>query len=366
MASTTRITLAACLASGCFAPVGNEVDTSTGAGTGAGTGTGTGTDTGTATSTDTSPDTGTGTDTPTTGEPSQCAWKGLGISGPSARAEHSMVYDSDAEQILLFGGIANGAELDDLWKFDGQQWQEVKDATNPPPPVRSHAAAYDPMRKVMVVFGGVTGQNEMLTPMADTYLYDPAMNTWAKQAPMPAPTARFGASMAYHNGNILLFGGNVAAIQTDNEHWSWDGLTWTALGSSNNMFPKNRSRHMVAMDPSGNLLLYGGCQHGSVCLNDPEIIYSDAWTWDGAQWQSLLENAGGGQLGAMALHITENKLYRFSETDRYTWDGATWSPPQPTDMVSGVNFAVAYHPIGLIRFGGNQLDPNTWVLECPP
>lgn len=276
-----------------------------------------------------------------------------------------MVYDSDEDQILLFGGTAGNKERNDLWKFDGTTWTELADATSPPPKRRSHAAAYDPSDKTMVVFGGTAGLLEMLLPMNDTQIYDPATNTWNVAMPPTPPKPRYGASMAYYAETVLLFGGNLNALATDDEHWSWDSGTWTLLGSSNNMFPKPRSHHMVALDPSGGLLLYGGCKD-SLCANSPMKPYNDTWSWDGMQWILRTETAGDGQLGAMVLHIKEERIYRFSDTAMFTWDGSTWSPPQPTDVISGVNFAVAYHSIGLVRFGGSKGDANTWVLDCSP
>lgn len=359
MAATTRIALAACLASGCFAPVGNGGVTSSGTGsvTGSGTDTGSGEISGTSNE----------TDTPTTGEPSQCSWRSLDlISGPPARSEHSMVYDSHNDQVILFGGSVNNTDRNDLWTFDGSQWTEIKNAA-PPSERRAHAATYDPIRRVMVVFGGVTGQNDTLQPLGDTYLYDPKLNTWQNATPSKAPAPRYGASMAFYTGNALLFGGNLDPSTTDSEHWSWDSFNWTLLEATNNTRPDPRSRHMAAPGPDGKLLLYGGCKEGSLCvLNTPTHAYNDTWSWDGVQWKLLFETAGDGQLGAMALQSKNNRLYRFDKQDTYLWDDGTWSAPQPSDLISGPFFAVADHSTGLIRFGGNIANQNTWVLDCPP
>lgn len=353
MAATTRITLVACLSSGCFSPVGNGGETDTGTGSEPGTGTGT------ATAGETDP--------PTTGEPSQCTWRNLEISGPPARSEHSMVYDSDHDQVILFGGVAEGAELNDLWTFAGAQWTMIA-STAPPTPRRSHAAAYDPMLKVMVVFGGATGQQDTTVALGDTHHYDPVLKAWKPMPSTMTPKPRYGASMAHYADSVLLFGGNLNPLTTDSEHWSWDGTNWTPLDATNNNRPAARSRHMVAPDSSGGkLLLYGGCKEGSLCVfNTPTKAYNDTWSWDGVQWKLLSETAGDGQLGAMALQSKNNKLYRFGEHDTFLWDSGMWSPPQPTDLISGLDFAVADHSIGLIRFGGNIANQNTWVLDCPP
>lgn len=302
---------------------------------------------------------------PTTGSASKCSWQRQQTTGsPGPRQEHSMVYDSDNDRVILFGGLANDVDLQDLWIFDGKDWTEAG-KSGPPPPRRSHAAAYDEARRVMVVFGGAASVDGQLTPTGDTYLYDPESDTWELRSPPSSPSPRYAAAMRYYAGDVVLFGGNVAGLnKTSAEQWSWDGLNWSQSPSP--IAPEQkRSRHMIEQDGAGALLMYGGCDLGSGCLLlTPAIEFDDTWTWDGATWQPSDGAKQGGHFGAMVLHRAENTLYRFGDGLAFTRSGAGWSPLEISDFTTGRYFAAAYHSSGILRFGGTEGGADTWVLDC--
>jgi len=81
------------------------------------------------------------------------SWTQVSTTGPSARREHAMAYDSQRGRIVMFGGFASTFnELDDTWEWDGSSWTQVS-ATGPS--ARStHAMAYDSQRGRTVLFGG--------------------------------------------------------------------------------------------------------------------------------------------------------------------------------------------------------------------
>ena len=54
-------------------------------------------------------------------------WVQVSDIGPSARSGHKMVYDSDRNVTVLFGGIANSICLNDTWEWDGTVWTQVSD-----------------------------------------------------------------------------------------------------------------------------------------------------------------------------------------------------------------------------------------------
>lgn len=118
----------------------------------------------------------------------------------------------------------------------------------------------------MVLFGGVTGQNDTLQPLGDAYSYDPKLNTWQNATPSKAPAPRYGASMAFYTGNALLFGGNLDPSTTDREHWSWDSFNWTLLEATDDTHPESTLAPRGRPGPDGKLLLYGGCKDGSLCV----------------------------------------------------------------------------------------------------
>src|SRR3989338_8093399 len=77
---------------------------------------------------------------------------------PPSRADHSMVFDTANNRLLIFGGYDGTNRLNDLWRWDvsGASFAEVSDGT--PPGVRQmHVAAYDENNPRMIVWGGRNG-----------------------------------------------------------------------------------------------------------------------------------------------------------------------------------------------------------------
>lgn len=94
-------------------------------------------------------------------------------------------------------------------------------------PARSGAAmAYDPDRRVVVLFGGQGGPG---TVFGDTWTWDG--QRWTRWRPPSSPSARAHAAMAWDPQihRILLVGGwSDGAAGTPADAWSWDGRTWRA------------------------------------------------------------------------------------------------------------------------------------------
>ncbi|MFC1609839.1 kelch repeat-containing protein [Myxococcota bacterium] len=97
-------------------------------------------------------------------------WTEMAPEGPqpSARINHSLVYDSGRGKVVLFGGYdANPAIEQDIWEWDGTTWTDVTPA-GPRPNYRvAQALAYDSAREKLVLFGGGA-----LVPMEDTWECD--------------------------------------------------------------------------------------------------------------------------------------------------------------------------------------------------
>src|SRR5262249_31265861 len=88
-------------------------------------------------------------------------WRAAGA--PAPRYNHAVAYDGQRNVLVLFGGSnsqseAPGIPLGDTWEFDGSAWHH-RDATGPSPR-RSHAMAYDSLRHVVVLVGGIAANNE--------------------------------------------------------------------------------------------------------------------------------------------------------------------------------------------------------------
>jgi hypothetical protein len=84
-------------------------------------------------------------------------WTQLGFpASPSNRWGTELVYDPNAENIVLFGGAMDQNVFDDTWAYNGQTWQQV--ITKVQPPRRGgHNMFYDQTRDRVVLFGGLDG-----------------------------------------------------------------------------------------------------------------------------------------------------------------------------------------------------------------
>jgi hypothetical protein len=87
-----------------------------------------------------------------------------GVAGtdfPLARHSHAVAYDSGGGALLLFGGTGTGGRLGDAWEWNGSAWSDVSttgtDGVDFPSARYNHAMTYDPVRSVIIVFGGDNG-----------------------------------------------------------------------------------------------------------------------------------------------------------------------------------------------------------------
>jgi hypothetical protein len=74
-----------------------------------------------------------------------------------------MVYDSQRQTILMFGGLGGPpwVHSNETWEWNSDNWARVETGSSPPAR-RIHAMAYDSDRGVVVVFGGNSESGEFL------------------------------------------------------------------------------------------------------------------------------------------------------------------------------------------------------------
>lgn len=94
------------------------------------------------------------------------------------------------DRLVLYGGFDDSGRVlnSDTWEWDGQNWTRV--ATDGPGPRASYALAYDPQRRRIVLFGGLSADG----PVADTWGWDGIR--WTKLAD-DRPSARPEAGAVY-------------------------------------------------------------------------------------------------------------------------------------------------------------------------
>jgi hypothetical protein len=81
-------------------------------------------------------------------------WQKLDISSPPDRPDSALVYDSQRDWVILFGGIRDGVYLNDTWVYDGENWIELRFPAAPSTR-EAHVMFYDEKRDSIILFGGV-------------------------------------------------------------------------------------------------------------------------------------------------------------------------------------------------------------------
>ncbi len=82
-------------------------------------------------------------------------WQQITTSNtPDVNGEYSMVYDSNRDVVVLYGGNGSGWPYsNETWEFDGSDWSQITTAQNPNA-VYGMRMTYDSNRNVTVLFGG--------------------------------------------------------------------------------------------------------------------------------------------------------------------------------------------------------------------
>jgi N-acetylneuraminic acid mutarotase len=209
-------------------------------------------------------------------DPSTNTWIDLSPKGvtPAPRAVHSAVYDPDSDRVIVFGGYDGISYYNDTWAYDiaSNTWIFLHPAGSVPAARGGHSLVYDPDAKTMILFGGWNG----LTEYNDTWAYDPTANTWANLRPAGrAPAARDSQAVAYDpdSKSAILFGG-WSTTKEFADTWAYDPVlnTWSELVPSGES-PTARASHQMVYDPTvEKTVLFGGGRSTAV--------FNDTWSYD--------------------------------------------------------------------------------------
>jgi len=147
---------------------------------------------------------------------------------PSGRNYHDMVYDSESDRIIMWGGDSTDRDPC-VWAYDynNNTWQK---GTCEGPIRRGYVyMAYDVKADRTILYG-----NENYSDLA-TWAYDNNTDTWTKLEPATSPGVLSRFAMAYSPvvDRVILFGGEVN-YTTKGETWSYDLNTnsWTVVAKA--------------------------------------------------------------------------------------------------------------------------------------
>jgi len=196
-------------------------------------------------------------------------------SEPANRLSPAMAYSTRDAAIVMFGGQG----LNDTWALDvrAKQWRQVTpgQAVGSPPGLAelSNSMVYDSENDVFVLFGGCLCTGNVGQSSGDTWAYRLSTNSWTRMTPPVSPPARQGHNLVYDSANkrVVLFGGFDAASGTYyNDLWIYSFATnaWTMVFPP--AAPPARRVGAMVYDPvQQRTVLYGG--------KGPESL-TDVWS----------------------------------------------------------------------------------------
>lgn len=182
------------------------------------------------------------------------AWALRATTGPSGRGGFGMAFDG-AHVILFGGGLNAHPPLGDTWQWDGVvgQWTQLSPPVSPSPRFQP-AMVYDPIRQVIVLFGG----NRYFDPasLSDTWEWSRVTGTWAQQnIAGPACTSAIGAYDAERSRVMVCLGGGAPSFWTrssaGNEPWQQFAASFWPGFASGMAF--DESRNTVVVSGSGGI-----------------------------------------------------------------------------------------------------------------
>lgn len=187
----------------------------------------------------------------------------------ASRSNHSMVWDAQNDQLLVFGGIdAKGELLNDLWSYNpaSGKWTDLVPAstsasdcsTGSPAPRMNAAMVWDSVDQQALLYGGMGNNGSYL---GDLWAYSPAQGTWTALACSGnGPGARGGAGAAWNGSQMLLLGGlNASGLLGDFWSYSPASGSWSKIAATTP--PGTRAYPAVSWDSHDKqLYVFGGLQ----------------------------------------------------------------------------------------------------------
>ena len=241
-------------------------------------------------------------------------------------AGFASAYDPISKMIILFGGTSNGNILDETWVFDGRGWSHLVAIVHPGARVEA-SMAYDRATHKLVLFGGYS-ESAILN---DTWLFDGATRSWSQANPSTVPPPASGAMLFSDPimGHIDMFGGFGGRFYSRST-WRWTGSNWQELNPANSPYPRNYG--VAVLDPvHHNVVVFGG-------LSDIWIT-GNTWTWDGRDWTeqfpsteppTLYNTTGGFDPQLNEVVVFGGGYGGIDQNTTWAWDGTDWNLLSPT------------------------------------
>lgn len=232
------------------------------------------------------------------------AWTSY-TGGPGLRADHSSIYDSTGQRMVMFGGQDGSNFLNDVWTLNldkltannnSSDWTP-KTPTGIPPSIRAgHSAVFDSKSNRMIVFGGLDGNDASFKN--DVHVLDLSGGmSWTSitiSGGVPAPVGRMGHTAIYDpiNEMVVVFGGTDGTTELGDVGFlrvpmNSPSFSWVSFSPGTG--PVKRTKHSAVYDAVGKrMIIFGGLDN--LTVPDGSLLNQDTWSLSlgaGIQWSSV-------------------------------------------------------------------------------
>lgn len=209
---------------------------------------------------------------------------------PPPRASARMVYDTESDRIILFGGFAitecasvgNFDFFDDTWAYDynTDTWTNME-SSNSPSARFNQTMAYDSQADRVILYGSITKLPLESDERHLAWSYDYNTNTWNALGPieMELDVARY-ANMDYdkESSRMVHYGMGETRIY----NYTADSWQTVELGSGSDTLPRLEwgGTVMVYNEALDRMVVFGGCEENFRCTNDVWLYDLNSNTWE--------------------------------------------------------------------------------------
>jgi hypothetical protein len=158
-------------------------------------------------------------------DPRRNEWRWLAPAGqPEPRSGGQMAYDPERRVHVLFGSQFGDDPHTWLYDMERNQWRDARPASQPPTDQNDAVLAWDPGRRaVLAVVKRTSGEGEAAQHRLETWIYRTADNTWERANPPaePDPSGNRARQLvaAPEIGAVLLE--NCPSEPREQQVWLW-------------------------------------------------------------------------------------------------------------------------------------------------
>jgi hypothetical protein len=252
---------------------------------------------------------------------------------PRDRSAAQLGYDAESDRVIMYGGglhrIGN-SRIDETWAYDHNTvtWKRMADGP------KNHLGgrlAYDAESDRMILFGGIDVKGWFLYD--DTWAYDYNSDIWTEMTPAASPPGRNYQAMTYDSqaDRVLTWGGvYMDESPLPESMWAYDynTNTWEEFPTGEGPYPKSRDYAAMAYDVgSDRTILFGGLP-----IEDPDgEVGTWAYDYNTHTWEKMNPPVEPPSVSrhAMVYSVATDRVILFGGEDddgvMFTYPNETWA-----------------------------------------